>query len=73
MGCSASHKDEERDVLLNRGYFLTEWDMFSNKIGCILEDIMQGCKMRKRPGYVHKPWNYPKQPKARIAMRYPSF
>ena len=42
VGCSAPHKDEGQDALLNRGYFPTEWDKFSNKMGCILEDIMQG-------------------------------
>lgn len=40
VGCSAPHKDEGRDVLLNRGYSPTERDMLSIKMGCILEDIM---------------------------------
>lgn len=72
VGCSAPRKDEGRDALLNRGYLPTEQDMFSNKMGCILEGIMQGCKMRKRTRSVHKPWTYPKQPKVGIDMRYPS-
>lgn len=72
VGCSAPHKDEGRDVLLNRGYFATEQDKSSNKMGCILEN-MQGCKMRKRPRKVHKQWTYPKKPKAGIHMRYPSY
>lgn len=71
VGCSAPDKDEGRDVLLNRGYFTTEQDKSSNKMGCILED-MQGCKMRRRPRNVHKQWTYPEQPKAGIHVRYSS-
>lgn len=71
VGCSAPHRDESRDVLLNRGYFPTERDVLSNKMGCTLAGITQGCKMRKRPRSIHKPRAYPKQPKVGIDVRYP--
>lgn len=70
VGCSAPHKDESRDVLLNRDYFATEQGKSSNKMGCTLEDT-QGCEMRKRPRSVHKQWTSAEQPKVGIDMRYP--